>query len=166
MSDKRKRGFSIKSEGLALIEKKMAEKGYTSREKLAEAADSLSIDTVNRLLRGENTQRKTIEAIAKALELTPTDLVEHSEWFPASSTTAQEKSAASEIDIDWREVCRAMLEKQQESQRLRGKTKTLRLLGNQVQVRLLCWVRSHLSSSPTLKTCLSVLLWLACKRER
>src|SRR5919199_373308 len=122
MRETRKRGFSIKSEGLALIEKKMAEKGYTSREKLAEAADSLSIDTVNRLLRGENTQRKTIEAIAKALELTPTDLVEHSEWFPASSTTAQEKSAASEIDIDWREVCRAMLEKQQESQRLRRKT--------------------------------------------
>ena len=121
MRETRKRGFVIKHEGLALIEQTMKEKGYNSREKLAEAAEYLSIDTVNRLFRGEKTQRKTIEAIAKALDLKPTDLVEHSEWFPASSTTAQEKSAASEIDIDWREVCRAMLEKQQESQRLRRK---------------------------------------------
>lgn len=119
MSDKRKRGFSIKPEGLALIDKKMAEKSYTSREQLAEAADYLSIDTVNRLFRGENTQRKTIEAIAKALDLKPTDLVEHSEWFPASSTAAQEKTAASEININWRGVCRVMLKRQQDSQRLR-----------------------------------------------
>jgi signal recognition particle GTPase len=121
MKETRKRGFSIKPEALALIGKKMAEKGYNSREQLAEAANYLSIDTVNRLLRGDNTQRKTIEAIAKALDLKPTDLVDPSEWYPASSTAAQEKTAASEIDIDWREVCRAMLEKQQESQRLRRK---------------------------------------------
>lgn len=124
MKETRKRGFSIKPEGLTLIEKTMKEKGY-SRQQLADAVAELegylSIDTINRLLRGEKTQRKTIEAIAKALDLKPTDLVEPSEWYPASSTSEPEKSAASEIDIDWREVCCAMLEKQQESQRLRRK---------------------------------------------
>jgi predicted NACHT family NTPase len=125
MRETRKRGFVIKPEGLALIEKTMKEKGYNSREKLAEAADYLSIDTVNRLFRGNKTDRKTIEAIAKALDLTPTDLVEHSEWFPASSTAAQEKTAASEININyeininWREVSHAMLKEQQDKQRLR-----------------------------------------------
>jgi hypothetical protein len=67
----RKRGFVIKPEGLALIEKTMKEKGYNSRDKLAEAADYLSTDTVNRLFRGNKTERKTIEAIAKALDLNP-----------------------------------------------------------------------------------------------
>jgi HEAT repeat protein/energy-coupling factor transporter ATP-binding protein EcfA2/DNA-binding Xre family transcriptional regulator len=119
MRETRKRGFSIKPEGLALIEKTMKEKSYNSRDKLAEAADYLSIDTVNRLFRGNKTERKTIEAIAKALDLKPTDLVEHSEWFPASSTPEPEKFAASEIEIDWREVCRVMLKRQQDSQRLR-----------------------------------------------
>jgi energy-coupling factor transporter ATP-binding protein EcfA2/DNA-binding Xre family transcriptional regulator len=119
MSEKRKRGFLIEPEAIAVIEQKMAEKGYNSREKLAEAADYLSIDTVNRLFRGEKTQRKTIEAIAKALDLKPTDLIESSEWFPASSTAAQEKIATSEINIDWREVCHTMLKEQQDKQRLR-----------------------------------------------
>lgn len=122
MSEKRKRGFSIKPEGLALIEQTMEEKGY-SRQQLADAVAELegylSIDTINRLLRGEKTQRKTIKAIAKALDLAVTDLVEQSEWFPASSTAAQEKTAASEINIDWREVCHAMLKEQQDKQRLR-----------------------------------------------
>jgi len=122
MSEKRKRGFSIKPEGLALIEQTMEEKGY-SRQQLADAVAELegylSIDTINRLLRGEKTQRKTIKAIAKALDLTPTDLVEHSEWFPASSNAAQEKTAASEINVNWREVCHAMLKEQQDKQRLR-----------------------------------------------
>jgi HEAT repeat protein/energy-coupling factor transporter ATP-binding protein EcfA2/DNA-binding Xre family transcriptional regulator len=119
MRETRKRGFVIKPEGLALIEKTMKEKGYNSREKLAEAADYLSIDTVNRLFRGERTQRKTIEAIAEALDLKPTDLVEQNEWFPASPTAAQEKTAADEINIDWREVCHKMLKEQQDKQRLR-----------------------------------------------
>jgi HEAT repeat protein/energy-coupling factor transporter ATP-binding protein EcfA2/transcriptional regulator with XRE-family HTH domain len=120
MSEKRKRGFSIQPEGLALIQNKMAEKGY-NRQKLADAADYLSIDTVNRLFRGHTPERKTIEAIANALDLKPTDLVAQSEWFPTSSTAELEKTAASEINIDWRDVCRAMLEKQQESQKLRRK---------------------------------------------
>ena len=119
MRETRKRGFVIKPEGLALIEKTMKEKGYNSREKLAEAADYLSIDTVNRLFRGNKTERKTIEAIAKALDLKPTDLVDPSEWYPASSTAAQEKTAADEINIDWQEVCHRMLKEQQDKQRLR-----------------------------------------------
>ncbi|MBD2127930.1 NACHT domain-containing protein [Microcoleus sp. ZQ-A2] len=118
MRETRKRGFVIKPEGLALIEKTRTEKGYNSREKLAEVAE-LSIDTVKRIFRGEKVQRDTIEAIAKALDLKPTDLVEHSEWYPSSSTVAQEKTAASEININWREVCHAMLKEQQDKQRLR-----------------------------------------------
>jgi DNA replication protein DnaC len=122
MRETRKRGFVIKPEGLALIEKTMKEKGY-SRQQLADAVAELegylSIDTINRLLRAEKTQRKTIEAIAKALDLQLTDLVDPRDWYPASSTVTQEKTAANEININWRGVCRVMLKRQQDTQRLR-----------------------------------------------
>ncbi|MBW4574707.1 MAG: NACHT domain-containing protein [Aphanothece sp. CMT-3BRIN-NPC111] len=111
MSQKRKRGLHIKPEGLTLITQKMQEKRY-SHEKLAEVT-GLSIDTVNAALRGERKDKDSISAIATSLDLQLTDLVEHSELYPALPVTADE------INIDWRRVCGAMLKDQQEKQRLR-----------------------------------------------
>ena len=73
MSSRRKRGFQILPEGLVLLRKKMDEQGYDNA-KLAEATD-LAIETVNRLFRGHQPQRATIQAVARALGLSPTELV-------------------------------------------------------------------------------------------
>ncbi|GCL36423.1 putative signal transduction protein with Nacht domain protein [Sphaerospermopsis reniformis] len=115
MNAKRKRGFVIKTEGLALIEQKMRDKGY-SRDKLAELAEK-SIDTVNALFQGERKEKATIEAIAKVLELKPTDIVDADEWYPQSENTSKNQN-----DINWLQVCHKKLEtQQQEQQRIRRK---------------------------------------------
>ena len=115
MNDERKRGFAIKPEKLALINKKVTEKGY-SHEKLAELAQ-LSTSTISKTLCGKNQpQRKTIEAIAQALSINVTDIVDANELYDKSQTVVQEQ-----ISPDWHLVCSKMLKKQQENQRLRSK---------------------------------------------
>jgi DNA-binding Xre family transcriptional regulator len=80
MNKQRKRGFSVKPEGRILIEQKMRDKGY-NRDKLAELAE-ISIDTINSLVRGENKERKTIEAVARVLDIQLTDIVDAGELYP------------------------------------------------------------------------------------
>ncbi|OKH41993.1 hypothetical protein NIES2101_33460 [Calothrix sp. HK-06] len=116
MTSKRNRGLSATQQGLKLVEQKMAEKGY-KRKCLAELDKTgISIDRINAFFRRENLDRGNIEAIARVLDILPTDIVDANKWYPKSQTTAHEQ-----ISIDWRLVCSKMLEKQQKDQRLRCK---------------------------------------------
>ncbi|PAX53420.1 NACHT domain-containing protein [Brunnivagina elsteri] len=112
MSNQRKRGFAATKQGLILIEQKKQEKHYTI-EKLEEKS-GISSDRIKALSRGERLEKKSIEAIARALELQPTDIVDASEWFPQAKTVLNKPN-----EIDWYLVCQKRLEKQQETQRLR-----------------------------------------------
>ncbi|WP_414530530.1 NACHT domain-containing protein [Nodularia chucula] len=106
MNSQRNRGIAIKPKGRDLIEEKRGEKGY-SLKKLAELAE-IDIKTLNTLLRGEPKDRNTIEAIAKALEILPTDIVDADEGFPQSVNTTQNQE-----DVNWLEVCHTVLNEQQ-----------------------------------------------------
>ena len=96
----------------------MREKGYT-QEKLAEEAD-VRLDRVKRLCNpqwGNKIQKDGIEAIAKVLDLEPPDIVDG--WYPPGDTSEQEQNSASADLPDWQNVCHAMLQEQQDKQRLR-----------------------------------------------
>lgn len=108
MNSKRNRGLKIQPEGLKLIAEKMKEKDYT-RTKLSKLTD-LDIKTINTALQGENKDRDTIGLIAAKLDLELSDLVDVNELY-------REPLVAD--NLDWRKVCGAMLEDQQEKQRLR-----------------------------------------------
>ncbi|MFO5492681.1 MAG: NACHT domain-containing protein, partial [Cuspidothrix sp.] len=118
MNKQRRRGFSVKPEGRILIEQKMRDKGY-NRDKLAEVAE-ISIDTINSLLRGDNKERKTIEAVARALDIQLTDIVDASELYPQVENITKD-----DININWVQVCHKMLEEQQEQQRIRRKASAM-----------------------------------------
>jgi len=106
MGSIRKRGVTVTPEGLAFIEQKMRELGIDSREALAEAA-RLNPEVIRKkLFSGKNVERSTVEAIAKALKVQPTELVELDRWHLPSKTA---KSQAS-INIDWKQVCQDVLE--------------------------------------------------------
>ncbi|TAF05457.1 MAG: NACHT domain-containing protein [Nostocales cyanobacterium] len=104
----RNRGIAIKPEGLALIENKMSNLEYDN-DKLAEVT-GISIDTVNALFQGEKKDKKTIQAIAKALELKPTDIVDADEWYRQSKNTTHNQTDNDE----WLQVCHTKLENQQQ----------------------------------------------------
>ncbi|MFM6396332.1 MAG: helix-turn-helix domain-containing protein, partial [Planktothrix sp.] len=71
----RQRSVEVSSAGLDLIRKKMTELGY-SEETLAEVAD-LSLDTIKKNLFGKGKiDRKTVQAIAKALGIKPEHISE------------------------------------------------------------------------------------------
>ena len=108
MNPKRNRGLKIQPEGLKLIAAKMREKGYT-RTKLSNLTD-LDIKTINTALQGENKDRDTIGVIVAKLDLELSDVVDVNELYREPLAT---------VDVDWRTVCGAMLEDQQEKQRLR-----------------------------------------------
>ncbi|QSV65461.1 MAG: NACHT domain-containing protein [Dolichospermum sp. DL01] len=104
----RNRGIAIKPEGLALIENKMSNLEYDNN-KLSEVTE-ISIDTINALFQGEKKDKKTIQAIAKALDLNPTDIVDADEWYRQSKNTAHNHT-----DNDfWLKVCHTKLDNQQE----------------------------------------------------
>jgi predicted NACHT family NTPase len=108
MGSSRERGFSVTPERLAFIEQKMREMGIDSREALAEAT-TLSPDVIQKkLFSGKNVDRSTVEAIAKALKIQATELVEPDRWYRRSKTA---KSQAF-TNIDWHYVCRTMLDRQ------------------------------------------------------
>ncbi|WP_199924309.1 NACHT C-terminal alpha/beta 1 domain-containing protein [Anabaena sp. WA102] len=118
MNKQRKRGFSVKPEGRILIEQKMRDKGY-NRDKLAEVAE-ISIDTINSLVRGENKERKTIEAVARALDIQLIDIVDAGELYPQIENITKDNT-----NINWVQVCHKMLEEQQEQQRIRRKASAM-----------------------------------------
>lgn len=102
---KRPRGYFPSPDGLIKLQQKRFEKGYCY-ETLAVEAGFDSDDQVKRLFHphwGRKVQRKTIEKIARALDLTPTDIVPDDQWNPllapeqpkeANMTVSQEEQEA------------------------------------------------------------------------
>lgn len=126
MNKQRKRGYSITPQGLALIDQKRLEKGYTV-EKLAEVA-GISIDTLKSLQRQENKDKKTIEAIVNALGIQLIDIVDANELYPQSENKVKDES-----NIYWLNICHKMLENQQEQQNNRRKASSM---GYEVNVHI------------------------------
>ncbi|MFM2377871.1 MAG: hypothetical protein RLZZ143_447, partial [Cyanobacteriota bacterium] len=94
---KRQRGLQVKTSGLELIERKMRENGYkySSREEiyaaLAEKTE-LSHETIKNVFHpqwGKNPERNTVQKLANAVEIEPSDIVE--EWI--KTETKQEPKA-------------------------------------------------------------------------
>jgi HEAT repeat protein len=109
----RRRGFLASREGLKKLEARMREKGYT-QEKLAEEAD-VGLDRVKRLCNpqwGKKIQKDGIEEIAKILDLEPPDIVDG--WYLPGDTSEQQENYPSADLPNWRKVCRAMLNTQNE----------------------------------------------------
>jgi DNA-binding Xre family transcriptional regulator len=82
---RRLRGYLPSPDGLRKLEEKKFEKGY-SYETLAAEAGLASDDQVKRLFHphwGRKVQKETIEKIAKALDLKPTDIVTANQWNPS-----------------------------------------------------------------------------------
>jgi lambda repressor-like predicted transcriptional regulator len=76
MVPSRKRGFPITPEGLALIEQKMRQKGITSLEALALLANLNPTTISKKLFKGGKFARPSINEIAEALDIEPTQIVE------------------------------------------------------------------------------------------
>jgi len=120
-TSKRKRGFLLNREGLAILDARRQEKHYTY-DSLAEAAGLNSNDQVRRLFNphwGYKIQRDAIEKIAAILELQPAEFIE--DWLPKSRGSKQKQTPMDVTNIDWREVCLVMLDRQQKEQRTRRK---------------------------------------------
>ncbi|MEG4842003.1 NACHT C-terminal alpha/beta 1 domain-containing protein [Microcoleus sp. B9-D4] len=118
----RRRGFLPHREGLAVLDARRREKGYTTYDSLAEAAGLNSDDQVRRLFHphwGKKIQRDAIEKIAAILELQPAEFIE--DWLPESRGSKQKQTPMDVTNIDWREVCLVMLDLQQKEQRIRRK---------------------------------------------
>jgi HEAT repeat protein/lambda repressor-like predicted transcriptional regulator len=116
----RSRGIPATCEGIEKLEARRIEKGW-SYDKLTTEA-KLSRDTVDRVIARESVEKESIRKIAIALNLQPTDIVAAEDWnrLPRKSKRKQTSPIAtvtespSTIDIPWREVCRAMLNTQNE----------------------------------------------------
>ena len=118
-TSKRRRGFQPNKEGLAILEARRLEKGYTYKS-LVEAAGLNGDDQVRRLFNpdwGYNVQRDAIEKIAAILELQPAEFIE--DWLPKSRGSKQKQTPIDVTNIDWQRVCQEMLHEQQEEQRFR-----------------------------------------------
>jgi energy-coupling factor transporter ATP-binding protein EcfA2 len=115
MGSSRKRGFSVPSTKLAFIEQRMRKLGIQAREALAESA-GLSVDVIKKLFAGGNIDRSTVEAIAKALQIEPTAIVAIDEWHRQSKPARSQAST----QIDWKQVCRDMLDRHLQSPTLNG----------------------------------------------
>ena len=119
----RRRGFLASAEGVKKLKKAKSEKGYSYPQIAQEAY--VDIEIVRRLFNPHwgNGKYKIgedfIEAIAKALDLEPPDIVDG--WYPPGDASEQQQNSPSADLPDWQGVCHAMLEKQQQSQRLRRK---------------------------------------------
>lgn len=117
----RQRGFLPTQQGLEILEARRQAKGY-SYATLSEAAGLNSEDQVKRLFHphwGYKVQRDGIEKIAKALELQPTEFID--DWLAKGKTYRQQSCHLGASEINWREVCRVMLAKQQQERRIRRK---------------------------------------------
>ncbi|MEG4045200.1 NACHT C-terminal alpha/beta 1 domain-containing protein [Microcoleus sp. Pol17_C1] len=120
-TSKRRRGFLPNREGLAILEARRLEKGYT-HDSLAQAAGLNGDDQVRRLFNPHwdyKVQRDAIEKIAAILELQPSEFIE--DWLPKSRGSKQKQTPIDVTNIDWREVCLVMLDRQQKEQRIRRK---------------------------------------------
>ena len=112
----RERGFQVKETGLELIEQKMREQNIGSYEQLADQS-RLSVDTVKRIFNrqwGKNPQKNTVQAIARVLNLDPSDLVEGWHKVP------QPKKSVPPQDIDWREICTNLLDEEAQRRQATG----------------------------------------------
>jgi len=117
---KRRRGLPVKPEALRLIEEKMREKEFeftTDEEKYYALSDKtgLSFDRIRYIFNPQfnkpDPERKTIQVIAKVLDIDPSDIVEG--WNPPESSI-RVKSTGSKVYILNRQTFQEMLDKQQE----------------------------------------------------
>lgn len=98
MKETRKRGFAITNNGISLIEQKMKEKGLGDIDLTFEAGLDKEGKAITRIRNGHRPQRKTIQAIAKVLDINPTDLVDPQEWYRSSKNSTPSSSAVNLID--------------------------------------------------------------------
>ena len=78
---RRNRGVRATRNGIEILQKRRHSKGWTL-QKLANQA-GVALGTVKRLIRGiKNVDRESVGKIAYALNLSPTDLMDSTEWDP------------------------------------------------------------------------------------
>lgn len=81
---RRNRGVRATRNGIEILQKRRHSKGWTL-QKLANQA-GVALGTVKRLIRGiKNVDRESVGKIAYALNLSPTDLMDSTEWDPQDS---------------------------------------------------------------------------------
>jgi len=105
MEDKRKRSYQITPEGAALIEKIRKERGWNKNKLYEYLQTKTEIDSIPRILRNKKGEANTIDLIAEALDILPTDLVDEKEWLGLNEVPEMKSSI-----IDWRSVSERMLE--------------------------------------------------------
>lgn len=105
MADNRNRSCQITAEGIKLIEKIRKERGWNKSQLEEYLIGRTEIQSISRVLRIKRGEKNTIDLIAIALDISPTDLVDEKEWFglPESSET---KASV----VNWRSVSKGMLE--------------------------------------------------------
>ena len=103
MTGKRKRSYQITHEGITLIDQISRERGWV-RDNLKDA-DKTGIESIERILRNRKAERNSIELIAKAFDISPTDLVDSKEWHRLTESIETISSI-----VDWRSVSKRMLE--------------------------------------------------------
>ena len=103
MAGKRKRSYQITHEGITLIDQISRERGWV-RDNLKDA-DKTGIESIERILRNRKAERNSIELIAKAFDISPTDLVDSKEWHRLTESIETISSI-----VDWRSVSKRMLE--------------------------------------------------------
>ncbi|MEA5564966.1 NACHT domain-containing protein [Anabaena sp. UHCC 0399] len=114
---RRPKGFLASKEGLEKLQTKKREKRFTYENIRKEA--KVTLDQVKRLFNpkwGYKIGSEAIELIAAVLDLQPEEIIGVEVWNSSASDTELETA-----QINWREVCTAMLESQQEAARLRRK---------------------------------------------
>lgn len=116
MTGQRRRGFLATTEGARVLDRSRRAKNLTF-EQLATLA-GMDIAQVKRLFSPHletAVQRSTVERIAFVLEIEPTEFIDCNAWVPPAKNS---KKSSSQI-IDWREVCSAMLTRQEVRRLLR-----------------------------------------------
>ncbi|WP_242044525.1 NACHT domain-containing protein [Anabaena azotica] len=114
---RRPKGFFASKEGLEKLQAKKREKRFTYENIRKEA--KVTLDQVKRLFNpkwGYKIGSEAIELIAAVLDLTPEEIVGVDVWNALSNDIELEPT-----QINWREVCTAMLNSQQAAAKLRRK---------------------------------------------
>jgi predicted NACHT family NTPase len=112
---RRPKGFLGSNEGLKKLQAKKREKRYTYENIRKEA--NVTLDQVKRLFNpqwGYKIGTEAIELIAAVLDLQPEDIVGFDAWNSSANVSEVETT-----EINWRQICNAMLESQQAAARLR-----------------------------------------------
>jgi transcriptional regulator with XRE-family HTH domain len=99
------RGCQITAEGIKLIEKIRKDRGWNKSQLAEYLIDRTEIQTISRILRIKRGDKTTIDLIAIALDISPTDLVDENEWFSLPESSETKASV-----VNWRSVSKGMLD--------------------------------------------------------